>query len=375
VKKDRKLIEDLPGLDRHAIDPLRQNGLTYVDEIAHMSFARLCAIVTGPRAQRKLAVALDREDEYDIFKGKGEIEIPGRGKISIGEIRRAVGLVGTARHFLGGEATQSDLKDALLNGSVTNEQLAEYILARKTARRDLIENTLAEKPKAPEVAVPIPVQADLVTLDKRIDELVEQYKADYDTRKWLRSDYDAVRRLAMWEIYAEQTQKVLLSRGSEATFQYSPQLKALSDQVNSALNQIAKMRDDLSISLRARAERDRASEAYEVIQDFARQAKSLIAERASVSIHCGIRLGVYLPHFPRGLRVEGKIFQTCPRCGEEVEVKLVTDEMLKTYVEAGDFVPLGVPSGAFDAPEDRPEFLSSNKYGTEAAKYHTSQSI
>lgn len=343
-------LDRIEGLDRHVVEPLERAGYTHLSQIKSMSVEELASIVTGPRSREKLFAVLGLTDEYLRMIGKYRIEIEGLGSVSGGEVAQCLGLRGTARYFLGGDAEVQDLKLAMRDGRITEEQVARYILENRRARRELVGNG---RVKAEEEGVKPAEQREAPRRDlsSKIDELVARYASEYDTRSWNLTDWALVRRLAMLEIYVEQSQNELLSRGPEALFQYAPQVKSLSDQINSGLAQIRQLRDELEISLKARAARDIHAEAYEVLTDFAARAKRVVADRSSILIHCGVRLGVCLPYFPRDV-LDASVRVRCPICGEELIWNLVTPQMLEIYTEAGDFVPSAVPAGAFDRPED-----------------------
>lgn len=367
---DRIPLASLKNFDRHVLVPLRAQGVDFLDQLADLSMEQLCQLVPGEKSQEKIAKALGREAEYNEHRGKYIIEVNGE-KVTGGEIAQKMGLVGTARALLNNpDATVADLKAALACGEVTKQKVAEYIAGSRIARRDLRASTHAAPSSVESPKANLKLMLDT---EARILERIEQYKHDYDATKWTGADWDAVRRLSMLEIYAERTQELLLNRGHEASFQFAPQLKALTDQVTSSLKTIATMRDDMEVSLKARADRDRGAEAHEVITGFAKQAKELVAKRASILIHCGVRLGLVLPHFPRGLRVEGRVLQVCPVCGEEVEWPLVTPQMLQTYVEAGDFIPDGAPIGFLEGEKKRD--MTSARHNIEHDHYHTATEL
>lgn len=347
TKAARVPLDSVEDFDRYLLAALKAAGLTYLDEIQSLPVGDLCKIVKGPKGQQKLFRYLNREAEWTRHTGRYEIDLGEKGHIKGSDINQAMSLRGTARYFLGGIAEASDLRKAVDEGRVTREQIGAYLLANRNAKQQLAQPV----PQAQrEEQATVQVQVSSEELDAQIDKLVRQYREEYDVTRWNRSDWDMVRRLAMLEIFAETQQRALLARGPDAIFAFGPQVKAVSDQINAALSQIRQMRDEMEISLKARAAKDVRSEAYEVIADFALQAKRLIAERSSILIHCGIRIGLCLPYFPRDVLTR-QVQVRCPECGKILVWDIVTQEMLDTYVEAGDFVPKGAPAGAFDRPE------------------------
>ncbi len=81
--------------------------------------------------------------------------------------------------------------------------------------------------------------------------------------------------------------------------------------------------------------------ADEEIADLIAKTKAFRRDHIVHIQHCGVLLGfvcVHFPmHFPRTITVK------CPRCLEEFEAQIVTDQAIELYTEAQWFAPEGAP--------------------------------
>lgn len=321
--------------------PLEEAGYTTVESVISAPFETLSHIVRGTKGLRSLALALGRVAEYDRFRGAFNVDVirDGHliGSVPMSSLKVIASIAGTAKRFK--YADPAHLKEALATGKLSWEDLAAYKLETEARRAKEREE------QAPSFVPPPPAEEALPTdLEAETEELVDRYKADYDTRLWLTSDWEHVRMLATLTVAVRQAQRAYRNLNpSEVGGQGSSNL---SKQITDGIKQIGLMQEALGISLKQRLASQEQSEGHEVVTNFVKDAKALLAERGTVAICCGVRLAIAVIHFPRHvLTPEVKI--KCPRCGKEVEWQLVTPQMLETYVEANDFMPEGAPPDAF----------------------------
>lgn len=331
-------VDELPGLDWHVTKPLKEAGYSDSEQLKLLPLNELEVLVRGRKSLQKLAKALGRSAEFQRYIGDYEVSVMDGerlvGTVPMGELRRLVALLGTARQF--GYSDVEQFRADLESGKLSWETVAAYKLERESKRvRELAGESKHERSKEAE-----PDRNDL----SEIEQVVEAYKQDYDTRKWLGSDWEAVRMLAALTVSVRRLQKHFMGMTPEEAG--SQKAANLSKQIAEGIQQISKMQDALQVSLKARLQNEETSEAHEVITKFVADAKELVRDRASILIHCGIRLGVMLTHFPKHM-VDQRIRVICPECGESVVWNLVTPEMLATYTEADDFIPSGAPEGFF----------------------------
>ena len=332
-------------------NPLIAAGYNYVDELMSIPLDALGAMLPGKTSLRRLAFALGRQDEFLAQYGPEEIEVDGE-VVPMKSLHTIVNLMGTASNLRFDSI--ADLKKALKLGKRTDPDSGKDVtfgwidVARFKLRRD----KQREAQKVGE-AYDIPldeadgssaVRASDAELDKLIEDRRASYARDYDTSLWTQSDASTLGWLASLEVRVEMLQRAQvrgMGGGSDMA------VKMRSDEIQAALNQIRKIRDDLQISLRARIEAGQRQATEDVIKDLALRGKTLLAQRASILQHCGILQGIFLPNFPAHVDTTS-ITVRCARCGQPLQWLLITKEMLELYTEAGSFVPEDAPQGMFD---------------------------
>lgn len=326
----RRKIRSL-GVTYHIYRPLESMGYVYVDQIADIPIEELSKILQK-RSLRSLLEKIDRGDEYVEKFGPDYVEVDGE-KYPIGPLRNVSTLVGTARHF--GFRSTDELQNALDNRERVDERTGKIV---PFGWEDIARYRNGSRPSST-----APVLMTEGEDDGEITEKLEEYARDFDQREWTSSDHEALWSLAAMEIRLKRLQRIQIS--AEAIS--DPSNAQRTDEILRLSQGIQRLKDELGISLRKRAEANARVDSASAITDLATRGKRLLAERATILQHCGVLLAICLLNFPRHVKTTAVTVE-CPVCGEVIEWKIVTEGILSLYAEAGSFVPMDAPPGMFD---------------------------
>jgi hypothetical protein len=352
-QSDRIRIDSL-GLTYHTVKPLAEAGIFYLDQLQEMPVDRIASMVGGKKTLPTLMKLLDREVEYNRWAGHYDVDVKDEdGQVvatyPAGQLRQIMALTGTARNF--GFGTPQEMAAAFEAGRRTNPITGEVLsfdindVARYRYQTDS-EKRLKRKVAAEmgETVLPKISEEKATAWNEQVDAMVARYATDYDTSQWNQTDWDNMRILSGMKLRVQQLQGILGNYGPSETAQLANVTRNIAQEIAGLVAQIRLLEDEIGLSLRARIKRSAEQAPEDAFKEFVKGAKELVADRASIAMHCGVRLGIIIPHFPRHV-VTDEILLTCPRCGERVHWPIVTQKMLDGYIEAEDFVPEGAPEG------------------------------
>lgn len=353
-------VKDLPGIDWHIVNPLHAAGIHYTDELQALDWPTIASIVTGRKNLPNLAKALDRVAEFERFAGRFTVEVTAEdgtvlASYPASQLRQIAALAATAKYF--GFDSGKDVQAALAAGKrinpftgATETFTLHDIAAYKHQAAQAREAAAAAKAERTGAVV------DQVVTDAAKDEfdvLVEQqltrYAADYDTEQFTQLDWDNLRILVGLKVRVRLLQRSIGALNMAESASVADAAKKMADEIGSTIRESRQLEDALGVSMKARAARHNTATAADIFQDFTHQAKDFMVNKVTL-FRCpvcsakqeGIRLGLFVPHFPRHV-ITKQIKLKCPRCDTEFAQDLVTANQLAGYVEADDFVPADMP--------------------------------
>ena len=321
-----------------------------------MSDSDLGAVLRGPKVMRSVFGVLGRPEAaeriiYEIVPVTGP-DGAVIGEVSQGTLRQIAALNGTA--YALSFSNVNDLRAALEAGQRIDPQSGEivpfgwndigrYRLETERNTRDAATDDLEESVASEDV----PSAAAFDRIDQEIEARIQAYTRDYDVTAWVSTDYHTLRQLAYAELRLEAVQRAQL-RAVSGSKDAEAANKIRTEEAERLIGIIGKLKDALQISLKARSERAKQTQADQIVTQLAEQGKRLMAERMMIWQHCGVEQFMAFPIFPDCV-THGTLTIRCARCGKEFKVNVVTQRMLETYATAGDFIPADAPPGMFDS--------------------------
>lgn len=356
----RQPLKDLPGIDWHIINPLHAANIHYVDELQALDFPTIATIVTGRKNLPNLARALGRVAEFEKFAGRFTVDVTNEaGEVvatyTAAQLRQVAALAPTAKYF--GFDSGKDVQAALELGKRTNpftnvqepftlQDIAryKYHVAQERLAKDAQQ---AERTGA--VVDQVVNEASKAEFDQLVEEQLLRYAADYDTAQFTQLDWDNLRILVGLKVRVRLLQRSIGALNMADSAAVADAAKKMADEISSTIREGRQLEDALGVSMKARAARSNTASAADIFQDFAAQAKEFMATKATI-LRCpacsakqeGVRLGVFVPHFPRHV-LTPRIQLKCPRCDTVFQQDLVTAAQLASYIEADDFQPPDMP--------------------------------
>jgi len=348
---DERIKLETLDLSWHILKPLAAKQIYYVDQLTGMTIEQIAVLVSGKRVLPRLMEALGRSEEYVKWSGHYDVPVMAGGVVvksyPVGELRQLIPLIGTRRHF--GFDSRDQLESALEKGERIDPYSGKPIpfslqdIAAYKYQRDSEKTVITQAKMEMSLGQSGNAQQN-IDYDKLVQDTVDRYSGDYDVTQWNQTDFDNMRSLASMKLRIQSVQRALGSLNAEQTVLMAKAAESMSSEVKGLSAEMRQLEDALGVSLKARLSREKQQEGHEIFTDFVADAKHLIAERASIAIHCGVRLGIGIIHFPRNVDTQ-IVHMRCPVCGEHVEWDLLPQRIMDTYVEAGDFQPLGAPVG------------------------------
>lgn len=359
--QERTPVKDLDGIDWHIINPLHSAGIHYVDELQAMDWPTIASIVTGRKNLPNLARALNRVAEYERYAGRFTVEVTAEdgtvlASYPASQLRQIAALAATARYF--GFDSGKDVQAALaagkrinpFTGATENFTLHDIAVYKHQVAQAREAASAAKAERANAVVDQVVSEAAKDEFDEMVERETANYAADYDTRQFTKLDWNNLRTLVGLVLRVRSLQRSIGALNMAESAAVADAAKKMADEIGATIREMRQLEDALGVSMKARAARRDAATAADIFQDFAQQAKEFMATKATI-LRCpvcsakqeGIRLGLFVPHFPRHVLTK-QIKLKCPRCDTEFYQDLVTESQLAGYIEANDFIPADMPS-------------------------------